>query len=335
MKNKMSDIVSKMPHPSWLNPTPLQKLHSPIFEQYGVEVWIKRDDLNHAIIQGNKWHKLHPNLQRAKQLGKTQLLSFGGAYSNHIDALSGAAILEGFEAIGIIRGEELAQHPHKWSPTLQRARQRGMRLHFVSRAEYRQRHDPNWIAQWQQTYPNAYILEEGGSNELAVSGFAPLVKDIEQQMQQQSAQNWTHLLCAVGTGASFSGLARYAHEQQNVLGIAVLKDSNYLRPKIEQWINGENTTSKIEATLEATRGRANWQFLTQFHGGGYGKSNEDLMFKIKEFENEFNVLLDPVYTGKVIVAFYQLLQDGFFAPNSRIVLYHSGGLQGRATAQDV
>jgi len=299
-----------MPQPCRLNhvPTPLHNCQANRFENAGIQVWIKRDDLNHPQIQGNKWHKLKLNLDFAQQHGYKQLLSFGGAYSNHIAALAAAGNTYGFETIGFIRGNELANNHQAWSATLKTAHQQGMQLHFLSRSEYRLRNDPQWLANLKQSYPNAYVLPEGGTNALAIAGFESVMNELQQQC------DFSHLLCAVGTGGSLAGFINYSQPNQKIWGITTLKQSEYLVPAIQAWLH----TSKN-----------NWRLWTEFHGGGYGKMNAEIMNKYNAFEQEFNVLLDPVYTAKLVYGFEKLLQAGEFKRGSRVVLYHSGGLQGR------
>lgn len=290
--------------------TPLQRLEHPLFNAHRVQVWIKRDDLNHPLIQGNKWHKLRLNIQQAKREQKTSLLSFGGAFSNHILALAAAANDQGLNSIGYIRGDELADNHQAWSSTLKHAQGLGMQLKFIDRQTYRMRDHQAWLSNLQAQYPDAYILPEGGSNRLALNGIAELAQHL---MQQQA--DFDYLLCAVGSGGTLAGLAKHLPNDKQILGIACLKQADYLITKIQDWL--------VES-------KENWQLLTQFHGGGFGKTNSDIVFKSNEFEQEFKVLLDPVYTAKMIYAFYQLLEQNYFAPDSKIILYHSGGLQGRA-----
>lgn len=298
--------------------TPLTQLTSPIFAKYGVEVWVKRDDLNHPLIQGNKWHKLRLNIEAAQQQGKSQLLTFGGAFSNHIAATAVAAHAIEMESIGIIRGEELKEMPNRWSETLKHAHRMGMQFEFISRARYRQKNNLKYLQRLSEQYPNAYILPEGGSNSLAVAGF-------EQPVAQLMAQipEWSHLFCAVGTGGTLAGLIKHTeqtirqhapHKTRFIYGIPVLKQGDSLRPIIQQWI-GET-------------GHVQWQLLTDYHFGGYAKTTPDLLAFKSEFEQQFAIPLDPVYTVKMVAAFYDQLQKGQIKAGSKVVLWHTGGLQG-------
>ncbi|WP_234968871.1 1-aminocyclopropane-1-carboxylate deaminase/D-cysteine desulfhydrase [Thiomicrospira sp. ALE5] len=297
--------------------TPLQPVYWAGLGTYQ-QAWIKRDDLNHPVIQGNKWHKLRFNIVAAQQAGCAGLLTFGGAYSNHIAATATAALAFNLKSIGIIRGDELANQQQAWSPTLNQAELQGMALHFVSRQQYRYRHDPEWLAQLHSQYPDYYFIPEGGSNDLAVSAMSDVVQQINQQ-----CPDWTHLVCAVGTGATLAGLAKAAPDKQ-IWGIASLKQAEYLIPQIKAWIGQHQT---------------NWRLLSQagkvaFHGGGYGKTTLEIMATQQSFEQTHKLQLEPIYTAKLIYAFDTLLQQACFPEQSRIILYHSGGLQGRTSGSN-
>lgn len=297
-------------------PTPLMAISDPLFDRYRVKVWVKRDDLNHPHIQGNKWHKLKFNLDAAKLQRKTTLLTFGGAYSNHIAATAYAAKEAGLKSIGLIRGEELAASPHTWSHTLKQAVDNGMALEFLTRQVYRLRDDPDFLLDLQQRYPDAYLLPEGGSNELAIQGFESLMTEIEQQCPQ-----WDTLFTPVGTGATFAGLVRYALARANrkINGVAVLKQADYLLPSIRKWIGIPPAVA--------------WQMLTDYHAGGYGKITPELQQLKQRFEAQFSIPLDPVYSIKMVAAFYDQLQRGEIPPHSKVILLHTGGLQGNALQQ--
>jgi len=324
--------------------TPLTRLYSTLFDEYNVEVYVKRDDLNHPTIQGNKWHKLKHNLQQAKVNKATTLITFGGAFSNHIAATAFAAKAYGFKSIGIIRGNELADSPEKWSHTLKTAHQNGMEFQFVTRQSYRQKENDSYLNELKNRYTNSYILPEGGTNKLAILGFKDLITDLQQQ-----CPNWTHLLCPVGTGGTLAGLSYFTDrlaqtsnqplEQEKksvsllntniskkVIGIAVLKEAEYLNKQITDWLAQLNSKHSKSPKLNQP---INWRLLTQYHDGGYAKTSK-LGVKIQqEFENDFGIPLDPVYTSKMIFAFYEQLKMHAFPKKSKIILLHTGGLQGR------
>ena len=313
--------------------TPLTPIKSSLFDAYQVKVWIKRDDLNHPTVQGNKWHKLKNNLLQAKNQGKNTIITFGGAYSNHIAASAAAAKAEGFQSIGIIRGDELENQPEKWSDTLKTAFDNGMQFHFVSRQVYRQKEDAIFLSSLQNQYPSAFIIPEGGTNEYAVLGFKDLINDLNEQCPE-----WTQMYCAVGTGGTLAGLIHFSQISQTennslnsvslkkIIGVPVLKQGEYLAPQIQKllqqvkYIQDEKSHSKINS---------NWKLLTQYHDGGYAKQSIEGKDFQQSFEQEFSILLDSVYTSKMVYAFYDQLKTGKIPKGSNIILLHTGGLQGR------
>ena len=304
-----------------LSTTPLQRLKSSLFEDANIEVFIKRDDLNHPEIQGNKWHKLKLNLEQAKLDNKNTLLTFGGAYSNHIAATAAAAKLYGFRSIGFIRGEELQNNPSKWSHTLKTAELKGMQLNFLSRTDYRLKSQLDFQHQLQQIYPDAWIIPEGGSNDLAIAGLQTLATEIDQQ-----CPNWTHLLTAVGTGATLSGLVRHLkmNNTQTVLGVSALGSGDYLTTDIYRWIHRIHNGND----LIAENAPKNWGFLHFDNPVRYGKITPKIELIQQQFKAEFDIVLDPIYTAKMVLGFYEALAKNQFPPNSKIILLHTGGLQG-------
>ncbi len=295
--------------------TPMTQLLCPLFDEYQVKVWMKREELNHPSVQGNKLHKLKLNIQEAARQQKDTLLTFGGAYSNHIAATAAAAKQLGFKSIGFIRGDELALSPNKWSSTLKLAQQNGMILHFINRRDYREKNRPDILQKLQDEFPQAYIIPEGGSNILAVQGFESLMSDIEMQ-----CPDWTQLYTAVGTGGTLAGLVSFAklNTNRNILGIATLKNADYLIPKITQWILQSTEHTSVN----------HWQLLTQYHMGGYAKKTAELLHQRSDFESAFGIDLDPIYTAKMVMAFYDQLHKNLIKPGSKVVLLHTGGLQG-------
>lgn len=300
--------------------TPLQPLKHPLFERYQLQVWIKRDDLNHPKIQGNKWHKLRFNLDAAQKQGCRRLITFGGAYSNHIAATAAAGKAFGFETLGIIRGDELATNREKWSPTLLTAQANGMDFRFISRQQYRRKDDADFLAKLKVDYPNGFILPEGGTNQRAIDGFQDVIAQLEQQ-----CPNWSHLFTAVGTGGTLAGLAkmslRHTHSTRRLLGIAALNQASYLSEQIQK-------LSGIESDYEHLL--VNWQLLTQYSGGGYAKTSEACLTDQRWFEDAFGILLDPIYTNKMVHGFLEEMRKQKTPPGSKVILYHSGGLQGRS-----
>jgi len=315
--------------------TPLTPIKSRLFDKYQVNVWVKRDDLNHSTVQGNKWHKLKNNLLQAKKQGKDTIITFGGAYSNHIAATAAAAKAEGFQSIGIIRGDELENEPEKWSDTLTTAFNNGMQFKFISRAAYRQKEDASFLSSLQNQYPSAFIIPEVGSNQYAILGFKDLVKDINEQCPE-----WTQIYCAVGTGGTLAGLIHFSQILQTqdtflkpysikkILGVPALKQGEYLALQIQNLLQ-DSENIKVKKTNNMTD--INWKLLTQYHDGGYAKQSAKGKNFQHSFEKEFSILLDPVYTSKMVYAFYDQLKTGKIPKGSNIILLHTGGLQGRKT----
>ena len=279
-------------------PTPYQTLDLP----FPVQLTVKRLDLIHPQISGNKFFKLKYNLLAAKQQNLNQVLTFGGAYSNHIAATAYAAHYFGFQSIGVIRGEELAKQA--LNPTLQTAQDFGMQLHFVSRAEYRRRHEIEYLQQLKQRYPNTWIIPEGGTNDLAIQG----TKEI---LSADDRENYDVIGCAVGTGGTIAGIIESSSDQQHILGFSALK-GDFLKHDIQQWTN-----------------KTNWSLTDEYCCGGYAKTNSELLQFMQQFEQQYAVPLEQVYTAKMMMGLFDLIQQGNFPVNTRILAIHTGGLQGR------
>ncbi|MBX2968868.1 MAG: 1-aminocyclopropane-1-carboxylate deaminase/D-cysteine desulfhydrase [Cyclobacteriaceae bacterium] len=281
-------------------PTPIQEIHDPLFDQAGVRVLVKREDLNHPYVSGNKWWKLKYNLEEAKRPGYKTLLTFGGAYSNHIFSTAAAAHELGFESIGIIRGEETLP----LNPTLSFAKSCGMKLKYISREAYRQKTNPAFIEKLCHEFGDFYLIPEGGTNALAVKGV--------EEFAQTLGDGFDYLCCAVGTGGTLTGLVKGTPADKTILGLSVLKGGDFL--------NGE-----VERMLE--KKTENWGIQTDYHFGGYGKTTEALLKFIKDQSIKNNLPLDSVYTGKLVAGVYDLIQVGYFGRGATILAVHSGGLQ--------
>ena len=314
--------------PPEANITPIVKINCQLFIKKQVEVWIKLDYMRHPEVQGNKWHKLKLNMKEAVKQKKTSLMTFGGAYSNHIASTAAMAHSMGFKSIGIIRGDELALNQNKWSHTLKQAHHKGMQFIFLSRSDYRLKTQPGYLEQLQQQHPQAFIIPEGGSNKFAIDGFRDFMLESNQQLP-----DWTHLYTAVGTGGTLAGITKYAlvnkdfsipncyyQTQKQVVGVATLKNAHYLKPQINQWIKSEKHLGS---------NKAQWRLLTDYHHGGYAKTSKELKEFINWFEEQFNIPLDPIYTGKMLYAFFSELKSNNISKGSKVLLIHTGGLQGR------
>ena len=287
----------------------LQSILHPTAERRGVRLLLWRDDLLHPDLPGNKARKLKYNLLAAREQGHTRLLTFGGAYSNHLAAVAAAGRLHGFETVGLVRGEE-----HQvLNPTLARCVADSMQLHYLDRTTYRRRAEPEFLEQLQTRFGPAYLLPEGGTNALALRGVAELIGELRQHT------DFDAVAVAAGTGGTLAGLALGLAEAQypaRVVGVAALKGGDFLRTEID-----ELTQSVVGQTL------TNYELHTSYHFGGYAKLPAELRAFIGQFEADFGVLLDPIYTGKLLAGVLDLIALGHFAQGSTVVAVHTGGLQ--------
>ncbi|WP_440876256.1 1-aminocyclopropane-1-carboxylate deaminase/D-cysteine desulfhydrase [Thalassotalea sp. PLHSN55] len=286
--------------------SPINKINHPLFTKHGISVSIKRDDLIHPIISGNKWRKLKCNLIETRQGNYTGVLSFGGSFSNHIHALAYACFQQKIPCVGIIRGE--AENASNF--TLTCARQWGMQLHFVDRKTYRRRHEPEFHQELLQSYPGYFIVPEGGSNQLALPGMADVIDELNQQA------SFDTLITPVGSGGTLAGLINADNNQHKLLGIAVLKQQGYLNEAVNDLLG------------DKAEGFSNWQILNQFHRGGYAKFNVEDVQRLQAFKHHCAIPFEPVYSGKMILALLDLVESGYFPAGHRIMLLHTGGLQG-------
>lgn len=290
---------------------PLQQILSPLLTESQLELWVKREDLLHPTIPGNKWRKLKYNLQQAKELQKHTLLTFGGAYSNHIAAVAAAGQEFGFKTVGVIRGEEHVP----LNPTLAFATAQGMMLHYISREQYRYKTEPDFLSQLAAQYHQPYMIPEGGTNQLAVKGCTEIVEGITLA--------YDYITCAAGTGGTAAGIIAGLAGAKNVLVFPALKGGDFLQPEIEQLVYDYSGGKFI-----------NWKLVTGYHFGGYAKVKPELIAFIKDFQQQFQIPLEPVYTGKMFYGIFDLIRKGFFPAGSRIVAVHTGGLQGNAGFQE-
>lgn len=271
-----------------------------------VELFIKREDLVHPSISGNKFWKLYYNIIQYLEFKKKSplIITYGGAFSNHIAAVSALEKELNIPTIGIIRGEEL-QESTSQNPTLYQAQQNGMQLRFVTREDYRNQSKLTQLLQLE--FPDALIIPEGGSNDDAVNGI--------QFMLSGQTKDFDYLCCAVGTGGTISGLSKFAEQHQKVIGIKVVKDDS-LEKLITNWSQKDNFSLK-----EAFQAK-------------YGKITEDNIRFINQFYQDYNIPLDPIYTGKMMEKLLALIDENYFEKGSRILAFHTGGLQGISGAND-
>jgi len=301
---------------------PLQKIADPVVSSSGVNLYVLRLDMNHPHISGNKFFKLKYNLEEAKRQGKDTLLTFGGAYSNHIAATAAAGKEYGFKTIGVVRGDELAPLPYpslqkdpaekSLNPTLRLAKKNGMKLHFVSREEYRALTANNALpenipAELQIPDTRLYFLPEGGTNALAVKGCSEIPSLI--------TISFDYVCCPVGTGGTIAGIISSLKTAQHAIGFSVLKAPGYHEKEVKKWL--------------PVQPFSNFQFKEEYHFGGYAKYTSGLLSFMDDFEKKNNIPLDRIYTGKMMFGVYDLIHKGYFKSNQTVVVVHTGGLQGR------
>lgn len=284
-----------------------------------VSLQIVRFDLAHPVVGGNKWYKLQYNLAQARDQGATRLLSFGGAYSNHIYALAAAGAEAGFETVGIIRGELVLP----LNSTLAFARAKGMQLVAVSRADYRRRADNDFINELRRQFGPFYLIPEGGANAAGVRGCETMATVLAELIPDLHA---CEIALACGTGTTLAGLLsglnslpgyRASGARPFVRGIAVLQGADFLREDIRRWL----TTLGFAATDQ------DWCLETGYHGGGYARADQQLQDFVADFQRVHHIPLEPVYTGKLVQALYHRIKEGRYPPGSRLLALHTGGLR--------
>ena len=263
----------------------------------GISLVIKREDLIHPFVSGNKFRKLKYNLLQAKAENQTTLLTFGGAYSNHIAAVAYAGKENGFQTIGIIRGDELADKIAS-NPTLKFAQECGMQFEFVSREAYRLKTEAAFLEQLEEQYGSFYLVPEGGTNAFAIKGCEEILTNEDTVFD--------YIGCAIGTGGTISGIINSALYHQKVLGFPALK-GEFLQDEIRNFVHNDN-----------------WELITDYHFGGYAKVNDELIDFINWFFEKTTIPLDPVYTGKMVFGIFDLIEKNYFPENSKILLIHTG-----------
>ncbi|GAA3959638.1 1-aminocyclopropane-1-carboxylate deaminase/D-cysteine desulfhydrase [Hymenobacter antarcticus] len=287
----------------------IQELREPVAAAHGVRLLLWRDDLANPDLPGNKARKLKYNLVAARQQGHHTLLTFGGAYSNHIAAVATAGRLFGLKTIGLIRGD-VPTVGTPLNPTLAQAVADGMALHYLDRTAYRRRAEPGFLAAQLAQFGPAYVLPEGGTNALALPGCAELVAEVRQHVE------FDVLAVAVGSGGTLAGLLTGLAGRQHAVGVAALKNGGFLRAEVDALTR--------QATGEIF---SNYSLQTGYHGGGYAKYSVELLAFIEQFRTRHGVLLDPIYTGKLLLGVLDMIENGYFQRGSTVVAIHTGGLQ--------
>lgn len=289
-----------------LTASPLTRIADPALSAHGLELWIKRDDLLHPIISGNKWRKLKYILNHALYSGADAIVSMGGAYSNHLHALAFTGRALGLKTVGYIRGER----PAPLNPTLTDLLGWGMQLRFVSRDEYRQLRAYKHHASLPGLQAGQYWLPEGGATDLALQGVAELVDEM--------VLDFDTLAVACGTGTTLAGLIAAMPVNRRLLGVAALKGGDFLIDDVKQLLNKQGIGS-----------HAKWQIQLDYHAGGFAKTTPALLAFMQEFQRRHGVELEHIYTGKLLFAIYDLIRQAYFPAGQRIVAIHTGGLQGK------
>ena len=285
--------------------SPIKEIKDNLLHKFGVRLFLKREDLIHKYVSGNKWRKLKYNLIEAAGSGHSTLLTFGGAYSNHIHATAAAAREVGFRSIGIIRGEETLQ----LNPTLEFATGCGMELHYLSRESYRNKNEPGLIESLKEKFGKFYLLPEGGTNLLALKGCAEIIDEIDM--------DYDMICISVGTGGTLAGIISGLKGRKKAIGYSALK-GNFLREVVKKLIRLNQSNY------------SNWEICSDYHFGGYAKFDMSLIDFINRFRKTTGIALDPVYTGKMMYGIYKMIGEGKFGENKNILAIHTGGLQGIA-----
>jgi 1-aminocyclopropane-1-carboxylate deaminase len=279
--------------------TPLQEIVDPRLAAAGVRLLVKRDDLIHPQVRGNKWRKLKYNLEAARAAGHDTLLTFGGAYSNHIHAVASAGRLFGFRTVGVIRGEEHLPH----NRVLRHAVECGMTLTYLDRSTYKRKHEPDVLASLAR-FGRAYVLPEGGSNAHAVRGCAELVGELDVPFD--------YVCCPVGTGGTLAGVVAGLGGRAHALGFPVVKGGGFLADDVRALLPGPDP--------------GNWSLELAYHFGGYAKGTDELLAFMSEFTAAHAIPLEHVYTGKMMYGVFDLVARGRFPAGSTVVAVHTGGV---------
>jgi len=285
--------------------TPVVDVNDSFLKERKITLLIKREDLNHPFLSGNKWHKLKYNIREAQIQGKKTLLTFGGAYSNHIYAVSAVGYVFKFNTIGIIRGEEHLP----LNPTLSFAQENGMKLYYLDREKYRKKNSLEILDELKKDFGDFYLLPEGGTNQLAVKGCSEIIDTLNE--------DFDYICCPCGTGGTLAGLISGLKGKKFLLGIAVLKGALFLKENVSSLIQDFNETNYN-----------NWDINLDYHFGGYAKFDKHLLNFVNNFTSQNQIPIEPIYSGKMLFGIYDLVSRGFFKEGSRIIAIHTGGLQG-------
>ncbi|MDB2493298.1 pyridoxal-phosphate dependent enzyme [Flavobacteriaceae bacterium] len=265
------------------------------------QVSLKPDYLIHSTVSGNKYRKLKYNLQKAQSENYKGILTFGGAFSNHIAATAAAGQALNIPTVGVIRGEELALKI-ELNSTLKYAKSCGMHLEYVSRSDYKQKNDAAYLKLLLENFKNFYVIPEGGTNALAIKGC--------QEILSQEDLSFDIICCAVGTGGTIAGLINSSLPVQKIIGFPALK-GGFLNEDICKFAT-----------------QSNWELWEAYHFGGYAKVDSKLITFMNDFKTTYKIPLDPVYTAKMMYGIFDAIQTGKIPKNAKVLAIHTGGLQG-------
>jgi len=272
-----------------------------LIRENGYTIHIKREDLIHSEISGNKYRKLKYNVVEAQQRGFQTMLTFGGAFSNHLAAVAAMGRKTGMHTIGLVRGEEWEQTFHT-NPTLQFCHENGMQLHFLNRSDYTQKETLPYVQKTLRKDPTIYLLPEGGTNDLAVKGC--------EEILTESDHTFDTICCSVGTGGTLAGLIKAAHRDQYILGFPALRNLE-LQSTLQKWVQ-----------------KSQWELINDYTFGGYAKVNTTLVQFLNDFHKKFHIPLDPIYTGKMVFGIFDLIKKRQWQWGNNILIIHTGGVQG-------
>ena len=279
----------------------ISKINTKIVQEKNIQLDLLRLDLIHPEISGNKWFKLKHNIDFAIQNNFKSIVSFGGAYSNHLHALAFAGKQYNLKTIGIIRGEVVENE------TLQDCKRWGMDIHFISRETYREKYDIHFLKTVQEEFKTSYIIPEGGNNALGQKGCAEIVSP-------EQKEKYDLFCCSIGTGATFTGIVNSLGGEKKAMGFSAIKNGHYIANEIQQ----QTVFSNFELQYE-------------YHFGGFAKLNDSLITFMQQFKNEHQIELDRVYTGKMLFGIFDLIEKNSFQEDTKILAIHTGGLQGNRT----
>jgi 1-aminocyclopropane-1-carboxylate deaminase len=297
-------------------PSPTQTIQFSTFAKAGLHVAVKRDDLIHPVVSGNKWRKLRYNLLQAGAIGAKGIITFGGAYSNHLAAAAFATKTAGLGMVAIVRGEEaLADLNNK---TIAFLRTCGVQIEGISRDAYAKKEDPAYLQTLLAKYPNHYIIPEGGANVFGLQGCMEILHEVDQEFDVAAAP--------LGTATTFSGLLAGGFAAKQMLGFPAVKGGEYLRGDVEKFLDA----ARIQGLVPNTFHPPEWRLVCNYHFGGFGKVSAELIGFMNQFYRETGVALDPVYTAKMAYGLAELADSGAFAHGTRLLMVHTGGLQGIA-----